>query len=248
MLGMTARGSLDHWEERAEWPLAVTAVVFLVAYSINVLAQPGGATARFIGVATAAAWVIFAVDYAARLWLAPNRRHWFVRHLIDLAVVALPLLRPLRLLRLVVLATALQRAVGNAIRGRVILYTVFGAFLLVYVASLATLQAERQEPNANIRNFGQALWWSFSTVSIGGYGDEYPITTTGRIIAALLMIGGLGLVGTITAAIASWIVQRVADEDASSQAITVAHIDQLRNEIQALRQQLGPRTDELEVT
>lgn len=52
------------------------------------------------------------------------------------------------------------------------------------------------------------------------------------------MIGGISLLGTITATIASWIVQRVAEEDASAQALTVSHIDELRSEIRALRSQL----------
>lgn len=55
----------------------------------------------------------------------------------------LPLLRPLRLLRLVVLVGALQKAIGNAIRGKVIIYTISGAVLLVYVGALAVYEAER---------------------------------------------------------------------------------------------------------
>lgn len=74
-----------------------------------------------------------------------NRTRWFIRHLLDLAVVALPLLRPLRLLRLVVLVAALQKAIGGAIRGRVIVYTACSVVLLVYVASLAILDTERYE-------------------------------------------------------------------------------------------------------
>lgn len=239
---MTTQISLGRWEQHAEWPLAAVALLFLAAYSVDVLAQPQGTPRGVIGVVTAAGWAIFAIDYGVRLWLAPDRGRWFVRHLLNLAVVALPLLRPLRLVRLVVLVGALQKAVGNAIRGRVMVYTVAGALLLVYLASLATLQAERQAPDATITNFGQALWWSISTITTFNYGDEYPITNAGRAIAVLLMIGGISLLGTITATIASWIVQRVAEEDASGQAITVAHIDELRREIQSLRGQLTEGT------
>ncbi|TDH50791.1 two pore domain potassium channel family protein [Mycobacterium eburneum] len=238
-----ARASLDRWERRAEWPLAAVAFTFLAAYSIDVLVQPRGQSANVIDALIKAAWIAFAIDYGVRLWLAPDRRHWFVRHLLDLAVVVLPLLRPLRLVRLVILVSTLHRAVGNAIRGRVMVYTVAGALLLVYVAALATLQTERQVPDAKITNFGQALWWSISTVTTVNYGDEYPVTNVGRAIAVFLMIGGISLLGTITATIASWIVQRVAEEDVSGQAITVSHIDELRGEIQALRDQLREATD-----
>lgn len=152
--------------------------------------------------------------------------------------MVLPLLRPLRLLRLVVLIGVLQKAVGHAIRGKVIVYTISGAILLVYVASLAVLQTERGAPDAHITNFGDALWWAMTTITTVGYGDMYPVTTTGRVIAALLMIGGISLVGSITATIASWIVQTVAVDDAASAAVTAAHINDLRTEIAALRDEL----------
>jgi voltage-gated potassium channel len=235
---MTEAARLDRWEHRAEWPLAAIALVFLAAYTIEVLVQPRGEAALAVDLVTRACWAVFAVDYIARLLLAQDRRYWFFRHLLDLAIVVLPVLRPLRLVRLVILVTALQKAVGNAIRGRVVVYAVAGAILLVYVASLAVLQAERVDPTASITNFAQALWWSITTITTVGYGDEYPVTSTGRIIAALLMIGGISLLGTITATIASWIVQRVAEEDTQSQAATAAHIEELRNEIRLLREHL----------
>ncbi len=235
---MTSPARLDRWERRAEWPLAAIALVFLAAYSFEVLAAPSGRTALAIGLVTRVCWAVFVIDYLARIWLADDRWRWFWRHLMDLLIVVLPVLRPLRLVRLVILMTVLQKAVGDAIRGRVVVYAVAGAVMLVYVASLAVLQAERVDPHANITSFGQALWWSITTITTVGYGDEYPVTTTGRVIAGLLMIGGIGLLGTITATIASWIVQRVAEEDTASQAATVAHIAELRDEIRALREQL----------
>jgi voltage-gated potassium channel len=235
---MDPQSRLHRWEKHAEWPLAAVAVVFLAAFSVEVLARPRGATAVAVDVVTWAVWGIFAVDYVVRLVLAPDRRRWFLHHLLDLAIVALPLLRPLRLLRLVVLVAAFQQAVGNAIRGRVVVYTVSGAVLLIYVASLAILQAERGQPEAHINTFGQALWWSMTTITTVGYGDLTPVTATGRIIAVLLMIGGITLVGSITATLASWIVQRVAEADTQSQAATAAQIEDLRTEIRSLRHEL----------
>jgi voltage-gated potassium channel len=66
-------------------------------------------------------------------------------------------------------------------------------------------------------------------------------TNTGRVIAVLLMIGGISLVGVVTAALASWIIQSVAVEETASQAATAAHIDELRSEIGNLRQELQAR-------
>ena len=241
---MDTQDRLDRWEHRAEWPLAAVAALFLAAYSIEVLVQPRGIVAHLLTLVTWLAWAVFTADYAARLYLAPNRKDWFFRHLVDLAVVLLPLLRPLRLLRLVVLVGALQKAIGNAIRGKVIIYTISGAVLLVYVGALAVFEAERGAPDAHITTFGQALWWAMATITTVGYGDMYPVTTTGRIMASLMMIGGISLVGSITATIASWIVQSVSDDEEKQDAATSAHIDELRGEIAELRELLRAKVSD----
>ena len=228
---MDPEPQLQRWEKNTERPLAIVAAIFLAAYSVQVLAQPHGHVRTALEICTTIAWAAFLVDYLIRLRLATNRLQWFFRHLLDLAVVALPFLRPLRLLRLLVLFAALQRAIGGAIRGRVIIYTVFSAALLIYVASLAILETERDHPDSSIKTFGDAVWWSITTVTTVGYGDLSPVTGVGRIIAVLLMIGGISLVGVVTATLASWIIQLVAEEDTASQALTAAHIETLRADV-----------------
>ncbi len=225
---------LQRWERHTEWPLAGVAVAFLAIYSVQVLKPPHGAAAHLLDVVNALLYLTFVVDYVVRLSLARNRVRWFFRHLFDLAIVALPFLRPLRLLRLLVLIKVMHRAFGDAIRGRVVLYTACSSVLLIYVASLAVLESERGHPDSDINSLGEALWWAVTTVTTVGYGDLAPVTVTGRIVAVLLMIGGISLVGVVTATLASWIVQRVAEEDTDNQAATAAQIDELRAEIKRL--------------
>jgi voltage-gated potassium channel len=224
----------ERWEQRTEWPLALVAVVFLVVYSVQVLTRPHGEEAHLLWLAGWGAWGLFAVDYIARLALAADRRQWLGQHFFDLMIVLLPLMRPLRLLRLVVLVGVLQKAVGNAVRGRILVYTLSTVVLLVYVSSLAVFDTERDEPGAKITSFGKAVWWAITTVATIGYGDIYPITVTGRVIAVLLMIGGISMIGVVTASLASWIVQRVSETDRAFQTATAAHVDELRDEIQVL--------------
>jgi voltage-gated potassium channel len=238
---MDSETKLQRWERHAEWPLAVAAVLFLVLFSRQVLVQPQGREAHIVWAVDWAIWGLFVVDYVVRLCLADNRWHWFLRHLLDFAIVTLPLLRPLRLLRLLVLIEMLQKAIGDAFRGRIVVYTVSGVVLLIYTSSLAVFDKERYLHGATINSFGKALWWSITTVTTVGYGDVYPVTNTGRVIAVLLMIGGISLVGVVTAALASWIIDRVTEEDTLLQAATVAHIEELRNEIRALGKELQAR-------
>src|SRR6202048_4159776 len=225
---------LGRFEHHTEWPLAAVALLFLGLYSLQILFEPRGSTAAAITDAMHVLYFVFVADYLARLYLADPRAKWFVRHLFELAIVALPFLRPLRLLSLAVVVEVLQRAVGDTIRGRVIIYTVFGAVVMIYAASLAMLDVERHAPDAHIKTFGDALWWSITTVTTVGYGDYTPVTGKGRFVAVALMIGGVTLLGVVTATLASWIVQRVAAEDTANRAATSAQIEELREEIQRL--------------
>jgi voltage-gated potassium channel len=201
--------------------------------------------AHAIDVVIAITYTAFVVDYLARLCLAVNRPRWFIRHLVDLAVIALPLLRSLRLLRLLVLLAALQRAIGGAVRGRVAIYTASSAVLLIYAASLAILETEQHQDGARITSFGDAVWWSITTVTTVGYGDLWPVTGKGRVIAVLLMMGGISLVGVVTATLASWIVQRVAQEDTEHQAATATQIEVLGEDVRLRMEELGEQIKQL---
>ncbi|MGZ0712641.1 potassium channel family protein (plasmid) [Coraliomargarita sp. W4R53] len=82
----------------------------------------------------------------------------------------------------------------------------------------------------------QSLWWAFVTITTVGYGDYYPATTTGRLIAVGLMIGGIALIGVVTATLASWIVERVSDqnETAATPPATEAPLEALSREVAEL--------------
>jgi len=227
------------WKQLTEWPLTASAVLFLATYAIEVLAQLEGAPQRVAETIINLTWLIFVVDYIVTLTLAEERWRWFYRHLFDLAVIALPALRPLRLLRLVTLVRILQGRAGSAFRGRVATYVATTTALLIFVASLAILDTERHAPGALITTFGDALWWAFVTITTVGYGDLYPITATGRLIAAGVMLGGIALIGVVTATLASWIVENVAKRDVESQAATQREVAELEDEIRLLRSELG---------
>ena len=237
---------LRTWERATEWPLTGAAVVFLAAYTREVLANTQGGTKDAAELVIDAVWVLFGVDYLVRLALASSRSRWFLHHLPDLAVIALPILRPLRLLRLVTLVGIMQRSAGTALRGRITLYTAGSAALLIFTSALATLDAERHEPGSSIRSFGQALWWALTTITTIGYGDTVPVSTQGRFIAALLMIGGVALIGVVTATLASWIVSLVEEENAEQEAATQAQVATLQQQVSELSERIDRLLEERE--
>ena len=132
----------------------------------------------------------------------------------------------------------MQRSAGTALRGRITLYTAGSASLLIFTSALATLDAERHEPGSSIRTFGQALWWALTTITTIGYGDTVPVSTEGRFIAALLMIGGVALIGVVTATLASWIVSLVEEENAEQEAATQAQVAALQRQVGELSERI----------
>ncbi|MEE9098365.1 potassium channel family protein [Pseudarthrobacter phenanthrenivorans] len=199
----------QEWNRRSEWPLTVASLIFLAAYSIQVIANT---ESLLIEVLIWVTWAVFVIDYLVNLALAPQRWRWFLRNLHELAIVALPALRPLRLLRLVTLLRVMHRFGGNALRGKVLTYVLGAAALLIYAGALAVLDVEENAPGSNLTTFGDAIWWALTTITTVGYGDHYPITVLGRCVAAGLMIGGVAVLGVVTASVASWMVQAVAEE------------------------------------
>lgn len=247
---------LMHYQSRTEWWLAVMALAFMALYSVDVLARPGGDAGVWLDRAMVVIWACFIVDFLVRLYLSSPRGRWLLWHLPEVVILVLPVLRPLRLLSLTIVIGYLQRAIGHTIRGRVTVFTSCGAVLLIYAAALAMLDAERDH-NGDIANFGDALWWSFTTVTTVGYGDTVPVTVVGRLIAVALMVAGVSLLAVVTATLASWIVERVAEEDTRSRAATAAQIDELRDEVRKLGESVRTaayggstdgRTDAEEVT
>lgn len=210
--------SVEKWERRSEVPLILLAIAFLVAYAWPVLDPRIDADLRgFLTFLSWAVWVAFAADLLIRLVLAEDRRRYALRHWYDVALVALPLLRPLRLLRLLALVRILDRSAASNLAGRVLVYVSGATALAVGLGALAVLDAERDAEGANLTTFGDALWWASTTVTTVGYGDRFPVTLEGRLVAVVLMLVGIGLVGAVTAAVATWILGRVAEEKAAEE-------------------------------
>ncbi|MDI2035808.1 potassium channel family protein [Paenarthrobacter nitroguajacolicus] len=208
------------YRDLVEWPLMATALIFLAAYAWQVIGRVDGAAAAPFEVILWITWGVFALDYFINLWLAEDRMRWFLWNLHELLIVVLPFFRPLRLLRLVTLLSVLQRTVGETLRGRVATYVAGAAAMLILIGALAVLDVEQGAPDAKIMTFGDAAWWAVTTITTVGYGDLYPVTPIGRVVAAALMMSGIAVLGIVTASIASWLVQRIEEnaEDVAAAA------------------------------
>lgn len=189
------------------------AVVYLAAFSYPAfVAEVSISNQNKLEIVQWATWIIFAIDLIMGLWKAPNRKRYLKTHPLEIVSVALPFLRPLRLLRVISFgALVIQKiAVGKqiAITLKVFLFSI----LIAYIAAVQITITEREVVNSNIKSFGDGLWWAVTTVTTVGYGDRFPTTSIGRVIAVGLMLVGISLMGVVTASVASWFV-KMSQED-----------------------------------
>ncbi|MFE4470045.1 potassium channel family protein [Leifsonia sp. NPDC056824] len=194
------------WESATVWPGVVASVVFLVAYSWTVLEPQMGRPLYGVLVSLLALiWVGFLVDYVVRFVLAEDKRR-FVRHnVVDLLSVLIPVARPFRLIGDLFRIPSLRGGSGSHLRRRIVIVAGTFVVMFIYVISLAEYQVERYAPGSNIHSFGDSLWWACVTMATVGYGDYYPVTVAGRLLAIVLMIGGVAIVGTASATIVNYL-------------------------------------------
>jgi voltage-gated potassium channel len=225
--------------------LCVLALVCLVA---DTLLHLDPEVARLLEYADTAICMAFLVDFAITLKRAPNRVHylltWGWLDLLSsiptldvarwgrLARVArlLRLLRALRAARLLTGAIVQQRRQSTSFAAAML------TVLLIIGGSTAVLYFEGS-PDANIKTADDALWWAVTTITTVGYGDRFPMSTGGRVVAALLMTAGVGLFGVFSATLAAWFL--VPGETAASNEIA-----ELRQEIAALREAIEKKLEQ----
>ncbi|MDA8863176.1 potassium channel family protein [Pontimonas sp.] len=199
--------------DRLEIMWLILGVVYLASYITEVLAEPTG---LFREALVALGWTIYAIfvtELIARIiasWhtltsvdglLQFARQYW-----LSVLAAILPAFRILRFLRVIIVLRAFQPFLARRTH-RLAFLTGVTVPLLLLTAAVTVLDAERDASGANITSFGDALWWSLASITTVGYGDRYPVTDEGRLVATFLMIIGIGLFGSLTALLAAWVLK-----------------------------------------
>jgi voltage-gated potassium channel len=234
--GPSTNERLERWVERTNRPLDTLALVFLAAIFVEWLfgdAAPNGWIVRIGNTVSWLVWFAFAVDYVVRLFLSTDRGDFVKGHKLDLLMVLLPFLRIVRVVLI------LRKSVARISTDRIAESMLLIVAVLVSLGALVEWRLEYQAPDASITSIGRSFWWAVVTTTTVGYGDEYPVTIPGRIVAVLVMMVGIGLIGTVSATVASWFVsRRRSDDDEASDAADLARAAEREADLAALNARL----------
>lgn len=242
------QGAFEHFSAAVELPMVVITVLWLPVVLVPLLVPVHGAASASLAVIDYTVWALFALEYLIKLYLSPHRWTFARTHVMDLVIVVVPFLRPVRLGRITRVArlgrvgVVAERAINRAKsvvthRGlHVVLLTIT---IIVFACAGVVTIAERNAPGSDIHQLGDGLWWATVTVATVGYGDTAPVTPIGRGVAVVLMLAGIGLIGVLSASIASYFV----GEDTDKTADELKELRQELAEARVERDQLAAKLD-----
>ena len=224
--------NLAEWEERSSRPMFVASVLYLLAFAAPIMStriqEPYDG---YLNIIQMILWGLFAADYCIRLYLAPRRLYFITHNLMNLAIVLLPAWRIVSFLAMIYMTANRQYKRLSELAVKLFGYTAI--FIIMF--ALAIYSVESSEPGTMIRDLPTAYWWTFTTLATVGYGDVYPVTGIGRVIAVVVMLYGVGMVAVATGALASWIIEKIGGREEQEYPATKADVDDLRQEISELR-------------
>jgi voltage-gated potassium channel len=192
------------WESKSNIPMAVIGVIYLAAYSIQVLNSSNQILVDQLEVVSQIIWAVFVVDVIFRLVGSESIPKFLKSSWLEILALAIPFMRILRVFRVILALRGIKGFVKNRASAT-------GTYILMLVpltwfsGAIAVLDAEATNPERSITNLREALWWSLATITTVGYGDKYPSTLEGQLVAAVLMLTGIALFSAGAGIFASWI-------------------------------------------
>jgi len=228
--------TLEKYQTRTEKPLLGLSLAFVVILITQLLIPDGfSQISEVLEFFNWIIWALFVLDYFLCVYLAEKKWLWVMKHPLELLIVVVPFLRPLRLLRALPMVIQLFKKGRSKLSGRTLSIALLGLVMFVVPATLMLYFVESPVTNSKITNLGDAAWWAVTTVTTVGYGDIYPLTTVGRILSAVVMLLGITFIGILTAAIASWFVQEGQEEAESEISQVLRRLNELEVEIKKLQ-------------
>ena len=159
-------------------------------------------------------WAVLLVEYLVRLVISPNRRGYLKRRWVEPATIVLPLFQGWHFFgieKMTLLVHEGELRVESILKHHSLFRVLIAAAATLFVGAWLVLLFEDKAKGSNIHSYPDALWWAIVTVTTVGYGDRFPVTGGGRTVAVILMLVGIGLIGVLTATVASVFIKEHTD-------------------------------------
>jgi voltage-gated potassium channel len=185
----------------------------------------GSASVVLVGILFAL-WAILLTEYLVRLVVTPDRRGYLKRRWVEPATVVVPPLQGWRLVGIEKMSLLLREGelrVEAVLRHHSLFRVLIAAAATLFLGAWLVLLFEEHAKGSNIHSYSDALWWAIVTVTTVGYGDRFPVSEGGRAVAVILMLLGIGLIGVLTATVASVFVKE--HTDANKEEFRKGHAD-----------------------
>lgn len=229
--------SLERYNRLTGPTMMALALIYTGIFTVqSIIYQPQAPWYVLLNRLSLVIWALFAIDLVIVFVLDPHKRTFARRNILNIVTVVLPMFRSLRILRLFAGGSWVSRK-GNGILTRSAIASAVAATVLVcFIGSLMILNAERGASHATIVSFWDAIWWSAETVTTVGYGDMYPVTGAGRLIAVGVMLLGISMLGVVTAGLAATLVKQTSSgADADTKQAMLTQVNNLQGAVEELQ-------------
>jgi voltage-gated potassium channel len=230
---------VDNIERVTKYPLALLGIAWLVIAIVVLTKDLNGSASTFLVGSLFVLWAIVLVEYAVRLVLTPDRRGYLKRRWVEPATVVVPPLQGWHLVgmeKVSLLVSEGELRAETILKHHSLFRVLIAAAGTLFLGAWLVLLFEEKAKGSNIHSYPDALWWAIVTVTTVGYGDRYPVSAGGRAVAVVLMLVGIGLIGVLTATVASVFVKE--HTDANKEAFKKGH-DELGQRLSVISDRLA---------
>jgi len=230
---------VDSIERVTKYPLALLGIAWLVIAIVVLTNDLNGSASTILVGSLFALWAIALAEYAIRLVITPDRRGYLKRRWVEPATVAMPPLQGWHLVgmeKMSLLVYEGELRAETVLKHHSLFRVLIAAAGTLFLGAWLVLLFEENAKGSNIHSYPDALWWAIVTVTTVGYGDRYPVSAGGRAVAVVLMLVGIGLIGVLTATVASVFVKE--HTDANKEVFKKGH-DELGQQLSVISDRLA---------